>query len=84
LALKGASQELVITKSKFQKTLEAHSGVEFQMILPMETKFFWGSSYRGGTSNGVLEDLQTGVCLLSNERHDWEKNVNTQSIDQKR
>jgi len=27
------------TKSKFQEALEAHRGVEFQVILPMETEF---------------------------------------------
>jgi hypothetical protein len=39
LALKAVSQELMATKYKFQKTLEAHCGVEFQIILPMETEF---------------------------------------------
>jgi hypothetical protein len=39
LALKAASQELMVTKSKLEKALEAHRGVEFQVILPMETEF---------------------------------------------
>jgi hypothetical protein len=32
LVLEAASQELMTTKSKFQKALEAHRGVEFQAI----------------------------------------------------
>lgn len=39
LALQVASQELMTTKSKFQKGLEAYRGVEFQVILLMETEF---------------------------------------------
>ena len=39
LALKAASQDLMVTKSKFQKALGAHRGVEFQVILPMEAEF---------------------------------------------
>ena len=31
LALEAASQEFMATKSKFQKALEAHRGVEFQV-----------------------------------------------------
>lgn len=37
--MKAAPQELMATKSKFQEALEAHRGVEFQVILPMETEF---------------------------------------------
>lgn len=39
LAMEAASQELMAIKSKFQKVLEAHRGVEFQVTLPMETDF---------------------------------------------
>jgi hypothetical protein len=39
LALEAASQELMVTKHKFQKALEAHREVEFQVVLPMETEF---------------------------------------------
>lgn len=39
LALKAASQELMATKSKFQKALEADRGVEFHVMLHMEIEF---------------------------------------------
>jgi hypothetical protein len=39
LALEAASQELMVTKYKFQKALEARREVEFQVVLPMETEF---------------------------------------------
>jgi hypothetical protein len=39
LAMEAASQELMATEYKFQKALEAHRGVEFQVVLPVETEF---------------------------------------------
>lgn len=39
LVLEAASQELMVTKYKLQKALEAHREVEFQVVLPMEIEF---------------------------------------------
>jgi hypothetical protein len=38
-AMEEPSQELMATESKFQKALEAHRGLEFQVILHVETEF---------------------------------------------
>lgn len=66
LALEAASQELMATKSKFQKALEAHRGVEFQVI-------FFGFQLQMRHIEWNSRELRNGVCLLSNERDGWEK-----------